>query len=205
MVHNRGVSKRPVENLELIRRVLGNDYLELRIDKLVVEEGKDQESTRVRVDLSDTQGQRLSVDGSGVGLVDAMFHALLERYSAEYPSLKSIELAQFGVEAQLDTKQEKAGVDSVGEVMLGVRNSEGKLFEFSDASRSISRSAATAVLIAVEYFINAERAFITLYRSREDAKERGRDDLITRYTHELAEVVKSTSYTETIESMKREL
>ena len=102
-------------------------------------------------------------------------------------------------------KNKKVGVDSMGRVTLGVLNSEGKLFEFHDESRSISRSSARAVLAAVEYFVNAERAFITLHRARMDAKERRRDDLITRYTRELAEVVKSTSFTEVIESMKKDL
>ena len=65
--------------------------------------------------------------------------------------------------------------------------------------------AGVAVIAAVEYFVNAERAFITLYRSRQDARERNRDDLVTRYTEELAEVVESTSYAEVIETIKREL
>jgi hypothetical protein len=86
-----------------------------------------------------------------------------------------------------------------------VRNSDGKVFGFFDSSRSIATSTARAVIAAVEYFVNAERAFITLYRSRQDARERNRDDLVTRYTEELAEVVKSTSYTEVIDNIKREL
>jgi hypothetical protein len=57
----------------------------------------------------------------------------------------------------------------------------------------------------VEYFVNAERAFMTLYRSRKDAQERHRSDLVARYTHEMAEVVKSTSYAEVIENIKKEL
>jgi hypothetical protein len=57
----------------------------------------------------------------------------------------------------------------------------------------------------VEYFVNAERAFIMLYKSRQDAKERARDDLVTRYTRELAEVVKSTSYSEVVENIKKDL
>ena len=60
-------------------------------------------------------------------------------------------------------------------------------------------------MAAVEYFVNAERAFITLHHARMDAKERRRDDLIVRYTRELAEVVKSTSYAEVIENMKKDL
>ena len=66
-------------------------------------------------------------------------------------------------------------------------------------------SAARAALASVEYFVNAERAFITLYKSRQDAQERQRHDLVTRYTSEMAEVVKSTSYAEVIENIKREI
>jgi hypothetical protein len=199
------VLERPTDNLELIKRVLGKDYIELHLDKLVVDEDADETRSKVHLQLSDTNGAKLEVDGDGVGLVDATFNALLERYGVEYQSLKSIELAKFAVSAKMDTKKEKAGVDSMGRVTLGVLNSEGKLFEFHDESRSISRSSARAVLAAVEYFVNAERAFITLHRARMDAKERRRDDLVTRYTRELAEVVKSTSFTEVIEGMKQDL
>lgn len=205
MRYNSGVTKRPHANLELIRRVLGSEFLELQLDKLVLEESLDDHISTVRLQLADPQGQAQMVEGKGVGVIDALFAALLERYAVEYRSLESIELASFSVGARLDTKKGKAGVDAVGEVTLEVRNSEGNLFAFSDASRSITSSAARAVVAAVEYFINAERAFITLYRSRQDAKDRNRDDLVSRYTRELAEVVKSTSYTEVIENMKKEL
>lgn len=199
------VTERPPANLELIRRVLGPDYLELRLEKLILEERVDDHVGKVVLETIDSKETRQTIEGSGVGLVDALFQALLGRYAGEYRSLESIEVASFAVQARLDTKKQKAGVDAIGEVTLEVRNSESNLFPFTDASRSITSSAARAVLAAVEYFINAERAFITLYRSRQDAKERNRDDLVTRYTRELAEVVKSTSYAEVIENIKKEL
>jgi len=201
--HNTCVQERPVDNLELIQRVLDNDYVELRLLKLSFEEDPDQTQTRVKLQLSDRSNAVLETEGEGVGPVDAVWNALLSRYAVEYESLKSIEIAHFNVAADIETKKQKAGVDSVGRVTLGVHNSEGKLFEFSDESRSVTRSAARAVLAAVEYFVNAERAFVTLYRARMDAKERRRDDLVTRYTRELAEVVKSTSFAEVIENMKK--
>ncbi len=199
------MQQRPTYNLELIKRVLDKDYIEFHLDKLVVDEDSDETRSKVQLTLSDANGGKISVDGEGVGLVDAIFNALLERFGVEYQSIKSIEVVAFNVEAKLDTKTDRVGLDSIGCVTLGVNNSEGKLFEFSDESRSISRSAARAVLAAIEYFVNAERAFIMLHRARMDAKERRRDDLVTRYTRELAEVVKSTSFTEVIESMKRDL
>lgn len=205
MGHNASVQERPVDNLELIQRVLDKDYVELRLVKLSIEEDPDEIKTRVKLQLSDQSSANFEAEGEGVGPVDAVFSALLGRYAEEYESLKSIEIAHFNVAADIDTKKAKAGVDAVGRVTLGMHNSEGKLFEFSDESRSVTRSAARAVLAAVEYFVNAERAFVILHRARADAKERRRDDLVTRYTRELAEVVKSTSFAEVIESMKNSI
>lgn len=199
------MQERPAENLELIKRVLDSDYLEFSLDKLTSDESSDETCTKVSLQLSDTRGEQIEVAGQGVGLVDATFNALLGRFGPEYESLYSIEVANFKIVGLLETKEKKVGLDSLGKVTLGVHNSEGRLFEFSDESRSVSRSSARAVLAAVEYFVNAERAFIALYRACLDAKERRRDDLVTRYTRELAEVVKSTSFTEVIEKMKNDL
>ena len=199
------MTSRPHANLELIRRVLGDNYLELGIQKMVLEESFETGRSKVKLFTKDPQGYELAVDGEGVGVVDAIWLGLLQRYAIEYQSLKSLELANFIVQARLDTKKHRDGTDAVGEVTLEVRNSEGTLFPFSDASRSITKSAARAVLAAVEYFVNAERAFVTLYKSRQDARERQRDDLVTRYTEELAEVVKSTSYSTVVENIKKEL
>jgi hypothetical protein len=197
------VTKRPHANLELIRRVLGSEYLELKIKHLSLTETVEQDA-KSKVSITALDGDKeLLVEGEGCGLVDAVWSALLARFAAEYESLKTIELSAFSIDARLDTKTHKDGLDSVGEVKLQVKNSDGLVFEFTDASRSIAASSARAVLAAVEYFVNAERAFITLHRSREDAKERSRSDLVARYTSELAEVVKSTSYAEVIEKIKK--
>lgn len=198
------VSKRPHINADLIRRVLGEGYLGLELTRLVIDEAADS-SCGVVVEATDTHGGNYRVEGKGRGAVDAIFQAMLGRYAQEYQSLKSIELANFKVEARMDTKEEKSGVDAVASVLIEVRNSEGKLFSFTDESRSVAFSSARAILAVVEYFLNAERAFITLYNARKDAQDRHRDDLVARYTHEMSEVVKSTSYAEIIENIKKEL
>ena len=199
------MTRRPHANLDLIRRVLGADFMALELERIVLDEDARTGKSTVTVEVTDSRGAKQTVQGNGVGMVDALIGGLFKRFEVEYQSLRSIELASFSIQARLDTKQRRAGADSVGEVTLEVRNSEGKLFTFSDSSRSISASSARAVIAAVEYFVNAERAFITLYKSRQDARERNRDDLVTRYTEELAEVVKSTSYAEVIETIKKEL
>ena len=196
------MTKRPQRNSELIRQVLGKDYLELKVKKLTLEEDFDSAESIVRIQTLDTHGSQIEISGSGCGLGDAVFAGFLERYALEYQSLKTLQLVGFSVNAHLDTKKGHSGVDAMGEVVLQVRNSEGDLFDFSDESRSVASSTARVVIAVVEYFVNAERAFITLYKSLQDAKTRNRADLVTRFTTELSEVVKSTSYAEVIENIK---
>ncbi len=84
------------------------------------------------------------------------------------------------------------------QIDLRINTVQGYDFEFSASSHSLAAGSARVVASAVEFFINSEKAFIALHRALSDARERGRDDLVTRYTRELADIVKSTSYTEVI-------
>jgi hypothetical protein len=187
---------------QLIRRVLGTNFLELKLVKLSVEEEGNVANVRVTVAEGE---QRVDADGKGVGMVDALYSAMLARYAREYQSLKTISLAGFTVSADMESKKVAAGVDAVGRVTLDVTNSDGQHFTFTDASRSVLSSTARAVISAVEYFANAERAFVTLHNARRDALARGREDLVSRYTAEMAEVVESTSYAEVIANIRKEL
>ncbi|HTL36717.1 MAG TPA: alpha-isopropylmalate synthase regulatory domain-containing protein [Kofleriaceae bacterium] len=192
-----------LEHEPLIRRVLGTNYLQLALGKLSIEEEPNAGSlVKVVVNEGETP---VEVEGKGVGVVDALYSGLLGRYAREYKSLETIELAGFSVAADVETKKGHAGVDAVGRVTLDVRNSEGRHFTFSHASRSVTTSTACAVLACVQYFVNAERAFLTLYNARRDALARGREDLVARYTREMAEVVEATSYAEVIANIRKEL
>lgn len=192
-----------VDHDQLIRRVLGTNYLQLGMVKLVVEEDP-SDGSKVKAHI--TEGNEpVHVEGKGVGVVDAFYNALLSRYAREYQSLKTIQLSGFKVDADIQTKKAQAGVDAVGRVVLDVTNSEGRHFTFTDASRSVTTSTARSVLACVQYFINAERAFLTLYNARRDALARGREDLVSRYTAEMAEVVEATSYAEVIANIRKEL
>lgn len=197
------VTNIPAENLDLIRRILGDGYLELRLAKLQTEEVPELAS-RVSVEVTE-RGVAHTIDGEGVGPIDALWGALIGRYAREYQSLKSITLAGFHVSAAIESKRRKAGLDALAKVEVAVVNSEGRRFDFTDESRSVTASAARCVIAVAEYFVNAERAFVMLSHARKDAIARGRHDLVTRYTTELAEVVKSTSYAEVIESLRKEL
>lgn len=198
-----GVTIIPPETQELIRRILGDGYLELRLTKLSTEEVPEL-AARVTVEVSE-RGVPATIEGEGVGPVDALWGALIGRYAREYQSLKSITFASFHVSAAVESKRRKAGLDALGKVEVAVLNSEGRRFVFTDESRSVTSSAARVVIAVAEYFVNAERAFVTLSHARKDALARGRHDLVTRYTAEMSEVVKSTSYAEVIESLRREM
>jgi hypothetical protein len=189
-------------SIELIRRVLGSNFFELKLVRHTVEEG--DHSTTCKVSLLEGD-QPVDVEGKGIGVVDAIYNGLLDRYAREYQSLKTIQLIGFNVGADMETKKGQAGVDAVGRVTVEVTNSEGRRFTFSDKSRSVTISITRAVLQVVSYFVNAERAFVTLHNARRDALARGREDLVSRYTAEMAEVVESTSYADVIANIRKEL
>jgi hypothetical protein len=186
----------------LIRRILGTNFLELKLRKLQVIEH--DMTSEVKVTMAEND-QQYEIEGKGIGVVDALHEGLLSRYAREYQSVKSIQLTGFKVAADIETKKAQAGVDAVGRVTIDVTNSRGKHFTFSDASRSVTISIARAVMAMVQHFVNAERAFLTLHNARRDALARGREDLVARYTAEMAEVVESTSYAEVIENIRKEI
>ena len=98
-----------------------------------------------------------------------------------------------------------AGADAICSARLIVKNSDLVPFEFEVSGRSISIVSLTVVIEAVEHFINSERAFICVYRALSDARDRGRADLVERFTAHLSELVKTTSYTEVIAQIKKEM
>jgi len=187
---------------QLIRKVLGSNFLELRLGRLSFDEGDHMTTCKLTVLEGDQTSQ---VEGKGVGVVDAIWNGMLDRYAREYQSLKTLQLIGFHVAADMQTKKAQTGVDAVGRVTLEISNSEGRHFTFDDKSRSVTISIARAVIACVQYFLNSERAFLTLHNARRDALARGREDLVSRYTAEMAQVVESTSYAEVIANIRKEL
>ncbi len=191
---------------QLIRDVLKETYLGLDIGHIaLVEEVGSGAGSRVEVTLrearDDTREQVIA--GRGVGIVDALYHGLVEHYAPEYPSLRTITFTGFDVTGRMGTGH-KSGLDAEAAVTLTVENSDGRTFEFSESDRSLVAASLKVVTEAAEYFINSERAFVTVYRAMCDARERGRADLVQTYTGQLAELVNTTSYSEVIERIKSE-
>ena len=146
----------------------------------------------------------LQLTGEGVGFIDASFEALVSYFEGEYPSLRSIRFASFEVRGELEDTTH-AGADALCRARLIIENSERAPFEFEASQPSMASVSLDVVVHALEHFINAERAFIRIYRALEDAKARGRHDLIESYTSQLSELVKTTSYTESIAQLRSQM
>ena len=218
---------------ELVQRLLGQDYLDLSIQHIQLSESatysqdNDREGQspvhhyamdslqqpchlqvtlvqQARDESHQLTQKSFEISGQGVGFVDAGYEALMQHYVQEYSSLKTLTFKSFEFKSQLASTQ-KNGSDAICSVHLVVENSDKRNFEFEAQGRSMAWVSLTAVLLAVEYFINSERAFIAVYHSLKHAQQRGRADVIQEKTAQLADLVKTASYTEVIAQIKREM
>ncbi len=190
---------------ELIGRVLDGTELEFRIDRYTVTDDLETGEVTISCDLHHAKtGDKKSIEGRGVGVVDAFFQGMVNLYSEKYPSLTTLRFSAFSVDADINSGRQSARSDSMANIVLRVANSEGREYEFSDSSPSLTRSVIRAVLRGVEFFINGERAFIDVYRALQHAREENRNDSVQSYTAQLATLVESTSYSEVIEQIKSE-
>ena len=179
----------------------------LQIDKYELRE--DWEGGLVSLDCEvhhKNSGEKNTICGEGVGVVHAFYNGFIDLYSESFPSLKTIEFADFQIKALIESRS-KGGVkaDSPCEAELRINNYSGKEFIFSSQSKSVTRCTIQAVLDAVEFFVNSERAFVAVFNALEYAKTNNRTDSIGLYTSQLAILVEATSYSEVIEKLRLEL
>jgi sulfur relay (sulfurtransferase) DsrC/TusE family protein len=194
------------EIIKLMRELLGDQYTHLHVKRVLIEENLEEKFTSVSCEVNDeATDEKFVIAAKGVGVIDAFFKGMVDRFAAGYPSLKTIKFLNFSIQARLDTKQGYAGTDSEGEVTLEIANSEGKNFRFIHASRSVIAAGIITTLLAMEYFINSEKAFVNIYQAMKDAQKRNRSDLVQRYTDMLAILVQNTSYSEVISKLREEL
>ena len=74
--------------------------------------------------------------------------------------------------------------------------------DLDETAKLIEKSGQRVVSAAVEYFVNSERAYVTMYRALEHYRSEGRTDLVAKYTTRLAAMVRNTSYSSVLERMK---
>jgi hypothetical protein len=190
----------------IMKELLGEKYLKLEVVGYDLHEDFGRGETSIACKIRDTHSDEVTViEGRGVGIIDAFFHALLDRLSREYPSLQSIQVDKFVVTGNIASAVDTSHADAVCEVVLGIRNDKGIHFEFACESRSVTRAGINCTLLAAEYFVNSERAFIEAYKSHQSARDQSREDMTNRYTEIMSELVRNTSYSEVIEQIRAEI
>jgi hypothetical protein len=190
---------------QMVHEVLGDSYVALEVRRYQLQEDIREGHAQMvcQLHVAGQDAVLRSVEGNGVGLIDALFNGLKSSLSDEYPSLNHIHFVDFAISGDFQTKSRTAAhTDVMGNVTLAVQNSEGHRFSFQHASVSISASSVAVVVDAVEHFVNAELAVLKVYDWIEDARERNRAQLVDRYTQRLADLVKNASYSETIDRRK---
>lgn len=189
---------------QLARDVLRDNYVHLHIERVELSEDPVEGTTEVRCRLSRSgSGETRDIEGKGVGLVDAFVDGMMKAYAQEYPSLKTISIADFQMGSGFDQAQGRRS-DAAAVATLRVRNSEGNQFEFQRATPSVTRSALRVALDALTFFINSERAYVQLHLAMKDAGARRRSDLVERYRSQMSTLVQATSYSEVIERIRSE-
>jgi hypothetical protein len=188
----------------LVAEVLDGTELSLQLDGYRLQEDLETREAKIECRVHDARtGEKLVIEGHGVGMIDAWFNGIVARFAEQYPSLKTIRFADLSVRADMESGR-KQKTDSNAEVTLTVANTEGREFSFGSASPSVSRSSLDVVLQAAEFFINTERAYIQVYRALQHARSQNRPDSLVRYTKQLTTLVEATSYSETIEKIRKE-
>lgn len=187
----------------VVHEVLGDIYFNFAKQHLALDENFDLNKAKVTANLLQIVGDQQApvlVEGEGVGLVDAFFDGMLKTFAREYSSLSSISIVDFQINIKFKNNSGRKS-DALAVGSLTVKNSEDFAYVFSSATPSVSRTSIGVVLEAVRFFINSERAYVQLYIALEDAKKRGRFDLIERYQNQMSILVQATSYREIVERL----
>lgn len=189
--------------IALMREILQDDYVELAVKHYTHEESLEDGSSKITCKLHGANGDS-TVEGSGVGLIDALFNGLRSRLASEFPSLESIRFSQFDIKGLISAESELSS-ESMAEATVGIRNSEGQEFIFKSMAPSVSRAGIEASLEAAAYFVNSEKTYVRLHEILEHYRQEGRTDLVDKYTELMSRVVENTSYSEVVERIRSQM
>lgn len=190
----------------LMKEILQDDYVNLRVDSYVLRENLAEEASEISCKIVDEGHEPMTVEGHGVGIIDALFNGLKTRLADDYPSLESIRFSEFSIQGLISSDDgPEVATEAEAVATVGIRNSEGKEFIFESRAPSVSRAGLQATAQAAEYFINSERTYVRLHEILQHYKEQGRTDLVEKYTDLMTQVVQNTSYSEVVEQIRKKL
>jgi hypothetical protein len=190
--------------IALMREILQDDYIELAVERYTHEEDLESGASQITCKLQGINGEPTTIEGKGVGLIDALFNGLRDRLASDYPSLTSISFSQFDIEGLISSELESSS-ESMAQATVGIRNSEGQEFIFKSTAPSVSRAGIEASLLAAAYFVNSEKTYVRLHEILEHYRSDGRMDLVEKYTELMSRVVENTSYSEVVERIRSQM
>ncbi len=188
----------------LAREILGDAGVVIQVISLKLTENF--ETARALLDarvveISQSKPKKKTIQGEGVGLVDACFDAMIKSYDGEYCSLDTISIVDFTVSAHIGHGSSRRS-DAKVSALLRVKNSQDHEYGFECTTSSISHSSVAVVQESIAFFINAELAYTRLHFALNDAQERGRHDLVVRFQNQMSTLVNATSYENLVTSLR---
>ena len=199
------MNEKQEQMIATMQEVLQEDYLHMSVKTYTVTEDLEEGTCRISCELRhQDNGERMVVEGEGVGTIDALFNAIKTQLAEEYPSLRSIRFSQFTIQGLMEgTEGLGAQTSAQAEATVGITNSQGREFIFKATAPSISHAGIQATVHGAEYFVNSERTFVKLHEILEHYREENRTDLVQKYTSLMSQVVQNTSYSEVVERIRQ--
>jgi len=188
--------QRHVEMVAIVREVLDDDYWQLSIDKLSIEENLREKTTKISCVVRMNE-KDVSIEETGSGPIDALFNGLKNNFKKSYLSFHGLNFHGFSIEGDVD--RNSLMMSSEVECVLTIASvnvHNNLIYRHRDAS--INRAAICVVLNAVEYYINSERAMKKLREWAADAQRRNRGDLFEQCVLKMSRLLEGASYTDTL-------
>jgi len=186
------------------KQILGDGYAEFRVDSYHFFENIKDKITELSCEITRTgeNPETLTFNAVGTGVVDAFFSGMKCLLKEECLSLENIKFHSFSAQALINRRKRDARSNSGVKCQLIVLNSRKQECVFEVEDFSMSAAGIGVVKNLIEYFVNVEHAVLKLHVAIEDAKKRNRHDLEVFFTNQLVEMVKATSYEESIARIK---
>lgn len=182
------------EIYKVIKSTLEEEYIKLQVNKITFSEDCIDNILKVDCKFFESGGSKIkTLKSTGVGLVDALFVGLLKHYGKRFPSINSVSFEGFEVLPDFSRKI-KSGSDSPVDVAIKLSNSCNSIMTFRTSGRSFVSACALGVFRAIEFYINAEKAFKKLKTLIKEAQSRNRFDISQEYVSKISTIVKVTSY-----------
>ncbi|MEZ4467695.1 MAG: hypothetical protein R3F60_02520 [bacterium] len=169
----------------LIRGTLAEDYQPLEVVHYVMTEYV-APTPRCRVTLTLQRGgvRQETLEGQGVGFVEAAFRCLIDHFALV--GLAGMEVLGFDVDGQMASSRDARGLDAVAQVRLTVQPRGAPAQVFEGQARSTLAATLIAVVGLVERALNADAAVARLEEAAQEARRAGRMDVLADRRADLA-------------------